>query len=558
MRFPRSSGSAAFARLVRHFLQKMVAASAFDLGVGPLLGLLAAPGMFSAVIMLEKYSALLSWVRGRLRDDLYVTSIPDKYLFLVIAMAVSAVVTVLKWDQVLPDSQDYLNFAPLPVSPRRILLSNATAVLVAVVVLALDVSAIPALLFPFFVAAAARSGFGVFLEFAATHLLCVGLASIFSIASVFALLGLASGILPRQAFRACSSWLRGGILLIWTALLWSAFDGPVWLRHLQHVPGSPLRYLPPLWYLALYQVLQHRGTPLLLDLAHYATTGLAVVLMLTVVTYLLTYRRRYASVLEGNTRPSRQVVLRVVLAGLDAFAPRRPGLGRAGHRFVVRALMRSETHRLTIAVAIGFGWMAAFQDGSGAALAMAYFLMLGLRIAFELPADLPGNWVFRVILNPRRNQAPEVARGVMLSFLVPLALAPSFAVTCFQAGWIRAFVHTLYVLALSATLVEILLSGYRKLPLTCPMPGFRDNFLVLCLTYFLGFLIFTRGGAALETWMGLEPWRFVLLPIAMALAWLWNQQRLAEARREGELEEDLTFESAAAAAVQRLDLSDTV
>lgn len=556
MWFRRSSGSVAFARLVGHFLRKMTRASALDLGVGPLLGLLAAPGMFGAVIMLEKYSALLNWVRGRLHDDLFVTSIPDKYLFLVVAMAVSGIVTVFKWDHILPDSQDYLNFAPLPISSWRILLANAAAILAAVLVLVLDVSAIPAVLFPLFVTAAARSDITVFLEFAATHLLCVGLAGVFSIASVFAVLGLASGILPRQAFRACSSYLRGGILLFWAALLFSAFDGPGLLRHLQRFPASPERYLPPLWYLALYQVMQHRATPLLLELAHYATTGLAVLLALTAATYLLSYRRRYASVLEGNTRRSRQVIFRVVLACLDAFAPRRPGLGRAGQRFVVRALLRSETHRLTIAMAVGFGWMAAFQDPAGAPFAMAYLLILGLRIAFELPADLPGNWIFRIILDPRCNHAAGVARRVIFSFLVPLVLAPSFAVACFQAGWSRAVVHILYVLALSATLVEVLLSGYRKLPLTCPMPGFRDNFLVLCLTQFLGFEIFTRGGAALETWMWPEPWRFALLPMAMVLAGRWNQGRLDEARREGELEEGLTFENAVVTAVQRLDLSD--
>src|SRR5579883_280272 len=82
-------------RLAAHFLHKMLYGSALDLGVGPLLGLLAAPGAFSAVIMLDKYSSLLAWVRGALRNDVYVTSIPDKHLFLVVAMAVSGIVTVI-------------------------------------------------------------------------------------------------------------------------------------------------------------------------------------------------------------------------------------------------------------------------------------------------------------------------------------------------------------------------------------------------------------------------------------------------------------------------------
>ena len=93
--------------------------------------------------MLDKYSAFLNWMRGHLRDDLYVTSIPDKYLFLTVAMAVTGIVTVLKWDQILPDAQDYLNFAPLPVRSRQILLANAVAILTAVLVVAVAVNAIP-------------------------------------------------------------------------------------------------------------------------------------------------------------------------------------------------------------------------------------------------------------------------------------------------------------------------------------------------------------------------------------------------------------------------------
>src|SRR3954451_5243482 len=159
-------------RLVAHFLTKMVrggqddASSELELGAGAMLGLLAAPGAFTSLLMLDKYSAFINWMRGHLRDDLYVTSIPDKYLFLTVAMAVAGIVTVLKWDQILPDTQDYLNFAPLPVTSRRILLANAVAIVTAVLVVALDVNLIPTLLFPMFVTAAARSAVQAFLPFA--------------------------------------------------------------------------------------------------------------------------------------------------------------------------------------------------------------------------------------------------------------------------------------------------------------------------------------------------------------------------------------------------------
>jgi hypothetical protein len=532
-----------FGRLVGHFLQKLVRggqneASELDLGAGILLGLLAAPGAFASMLMLDKYSAFLNWMRGALGQDLYVTSITDKHLFICVAMAVAGIVTVLKWDQILPDQQDYLNLAPLPVSSRRILFANALAILAAVVVVALDINLIPTVIFPMFVTAAARVSSLESLSFAAVHAGIVTLASIFSIASVFAVLGALSAILPRETFRSWSPWLRGALLLGLLALLVSGFAPP---------PAG--RFLPQSWFLGLYQVVQQRPTPFYLEVAPWALWGLAAVLAIDAVTYASSYRRRFAEVLESGKKPSDQPFLRLILRFFDLFAPKTAGFGRAAHRFIVRALLRGETHRLAIAVAIGLGWMA------GSALAAAYLLILGLRIAFELPAGVPANWIFRLTLDPQRAETAAVARRAMLAFLTPLVLAPALAVAWWQSGVVVAIGHTLYVLALSAILMEVLLAGYRKLPCACPMPGFRDNFLMLCLLQLVGFVIFTRIGAALEQWMWAAPWRFALVPLAMCAAWHWNRRRLSDAREAGELEEGLLFENTVVRAVTRLDLS---
>lgn len=550
-----------FGRLVRHFLDKLVrggqdpASSELELGAGAVIGALAAPGAFTSLLMLDKYSAFLNWMRGRLSDDLYVTSIPDKYLFVSIAMAIAGIVTVLKWDQVLPDGQDYLNFAPLPVSPWRILLANSVAILAAVTVVAVAVNAVPTFLFPIFVMSAARSTLTAAAQFALAHAACVLLASIFSIASVFAILGTFSAVLPRHAFRLWSPWLRGLLLLALIGLLLTGFAGATLVKSLHRSPDSWIGWLPSLWFLGLYQEAQHRTTPVLASIAPRAWAALGVAITLVLISYALSYRRRYAAVLESDVRRSRQRASRAILLFLDGFAPRRAGFGRGAHSFIVRALLRSETHRLTIAVALGLACMSALQDASGAALGSAYLLLLGLRIAFELPAGVPANWIFRVTLDAQQSATAAVARRVMLSFLTPLVLLP-----CFVAGWrssgpVAAIAHASYVLALSVVVMELLVDGYRKVPLTCPMPGFRDNFLMLCLILFVGFEFFTRAGDNLERWMWDQPWRFVLLPLAMAAAWQWNRRRLAEAREAGELEEGITFENSVARVVTRLDLS---
>ncbi len=553
-----------FVRLVRHFLDRLVrggndSSTEFELGIGGLLGLLAAPGAFSCLLMLDKYSTLLNWIRGRPRMDLYVASFPDKYLLVSLAMAVTGIVTVLKWDKILPDAQDYLNLAPLPLRPGAILLANAAAIAIAVLVFAMDVNGVSMIFFPLFVTAAAQTALPTFVAFAAVHAVCLLLASVFTFCAVFALLGTLAAVLPREAFRAISSWVRGMVLVAFLVLLVTGFSGPGLMLRLAGNAG--VRFLPSFWYAGLYQSWQHRATPALAGATALALPGLAAAFLWMVATYALSYRRRFAGVLEGGRRPSEQSILGAALAFLDLFSARAPGFPRACHRFVVRALLRNEAHRLSIAVSIGLAWLLALQDLSEglareAPLVAAYLLLLGLRVAFELPASVPANWVFRAVLDPRNNESAGVARQVMLSFLTPLVLVPCLAYSWWRWGFLAAVPHTVYVLALSLCLIEVLLAGYRKVPLTCPLPGFRDNLLVLCLLQVLGFEAFTHIGAGLERGILAQPALLPLVPAAMLAAWWWKQRRWREAVDAGEIEPGLLFENLRPRTVETLNLSD--
>jgi hypothetical protein len=243
---------------------------------------------------------------------------------------------------------------------------------------------------------------------------------------------------------------------------------------------------------------------------------------------------------------------------LDLFSAGAHGFLRASHRFTVRALLRNEAHRLTIAVAAGLGWLLAWREGPLAApLAAAYLLVLGLRLAFEMPAAARAAWIFRAVLDPRRHETLPVARLVILSFATPLVLLPALALAWWSSGPATAFLHLLYLLALVVCLMELQLAGYRKIPLTCPLPGFHDHLAMLCLVQLLGFEFFTRAGAAIEEWMLAAPLRFLLAPLAMLGAWHWNRLRLRDAREAGELEEGLTFDNIHIPVVERLNLEGT-
>jgi hypothetical protein len=365
-------------------------------------------------------------------------------------------------------------------------------------------------------------------------------------------------------------------MVAFIALLLSGFAGPALLHRLQSVSDSPVRWLPPMWYLSLYQSMQHRASPAMARLAPMAGIGVVVAFGLMALSYGLSYRRRFAGIMEGGRQPSNQPSLRFASAFLDWFSYRESGFPRASYRFITQTLLRNEAQRFWISVSLALGWLLAFQSASSALfhaaraadglpeaallaapLMTAYLLILGLRLAFELPAAISANWIFRSILNPQEHESRGVARRVMLAFLKPLVLLPYFALFLWLRGFPLAAFQTAYVLALSVCLIEFLLSGYRKIPFTCPMPGFRENLPLRCLLLFLGFVAFASLGAELERWMLVQPMCFLLLPAAMSAAWYWNRMRVKDAREAGELEVGLSFDSRLSPTVQQLKLFDS-
>src|ERR1051326_972449 len=342
-----------FGRLVSHFLLRLARGGKdgeddFELTLGPLLGILAAPGAISCFLLITKYSSLLNWLRGRLHVDMYTTSAPEKYMYIALAMSVCGIMTVLKWDHLLPDSQDYLNLAPLPVRSRTIFFANVSALLIAVLLVAVTVNGVPSILFPALVAAAGHLPGAAFLKFIGLHTFIVTLASIFAVSLAFALLGTLAAILPRAAFRACSPVVRGALLLAFLMLLATAPAG--W-----QVAGRFSHLLPSYWYLGLYQTLQDRATPGLARGAHLAWRGAAIAAVVAALSYTISYKRRFAAVLESAKGPSTRFA--PVFAVLDLFGGRAAGFERACHRFTVRALLRNETHRMVIALCVGMGWL---------------------------------------------------------------------------------------------------------------------------------------------------------------------------------------------------------
>src|SRR5580704_11467544 len=151
-------------------------AEGLDLGIGLVLTLLAMPGGFVSILLLNKYGTFLQWLRGAPNVDPLQIALPDEYFFIVLSMTVTGAVAVWRWDAIFPDRRDYMNLVPLPISTRSIFFANLVAVFFLVGLIATDVNAVSCVLFPM-VVAATQTKFLFFARFAAVHALGVLLAS---------------------------------------------------------------------------------------------------------------------------------------------------------------------------------------------------------------------------------------------------------------------------------------------------------------------------------------------------------------------------------------------
>jgi hypothetical protein len=92
------------------------------------------------------------------------------------------------------------------------------------------------------------------------HAAVVVLSSLFSFFAVFGVVGLLMSILLYRMFRQVSLYLRGLLIACLVGVLSTSFAVPSLVEHL---PQSPVRFLPSVWFLGLCQMLRGRASPAL-------------------------------------------------------------------------------------------------------------------------------------------------------------------------------------------------------------------------------------------------------------------------------------------------------
>jgi CubicO group peptidase (beta-lactamase class C family) len=332
-----------------------------------------------------------------------------------------------------------------------------------------------------------RGGVRGWVRMVVAYWLTMAAAGLFVFSVTVGLQSLAAAILPHRYFLRVSSALQLGVFctLVATYFLQPMVVTPTSLYEAQR--ESFFESAPSYWFLGLFQALS--GSPALAPLAERAVIGLLAVVIasacLCAVSYLRTLRRMAEA---PDLSPAIQVARRLPLAG-SAHAT-------AIVHFSARTLFRSAPHRVIYLfyLGIGFALSAVFlktpraQELAGdpglgswdqasmplivSSVVMMVCAVVGARLTFAMPRDLPANWIFRVM--PVRGGSRYLSARRCVFFL--LAAGPvwllSAAVFLSTWPWLPAVGHLLVLGLLAAILVEQCLTGTQRIPFTCSyLPG---------------------------------------------------------------------------------------
>jgi len=457
----------------------------------------------------------------------------DRYVFVAYAMIAMGLLMAFKWDSLFPDRRDYLILGSLPIRYRDLFFSKVKALL-----LFLSMFAVSANFFATLLSPGGRGRGPAWLNFTA-HAAGVFGGALFMILAFAAFQGVLIAGLPHRVFRRISPVIQmlSITILLTIFLIYPLIDGSI--RPLAARSSELMDYFPIFWFLGLYIFLLPGGdpNPIYGALALKALYALAAAGILCILTYAAAYKRHARSILEAEDavmRPHPGWRSRLS-AGIDRVLLEQP-VQRACFRFIGPILARSSKHQVFIAIylAVGFslGLSSLFTinpkaefpfaiSGNGMLalpLILSFFAVSGLRAAFNMPYQLPANWIFQVTdVGDSREHAAGTRKWVAFWGLLPLGV---FVSALEFAYWPLkdAVLHLLFESLVSGVLLQVLFFSFRKVPFTCSYYPGNKNLAILMGIYLYGFTTYSTTMVALEKWLVVDLRRlsgFVLLALGV-------------------------------------------
>jgi hypothetical protein len=471
---------------------------------------LVGPALFFPAQFIAKYPFIRRYHPSQLENAFW----DDRLLFLMLSAGAMGVVSVVLWDTLFPARRDAFVLTPLPVSLPVQMLGRLLGLLTLCVAFVVALNGVPSITFPVVTSA----GFLEMPRGMIAHFVSTAAADAFVFFGVTALQGLVILALGRGAASKLASIAQTGAVVM--LLLGLFFMGG--LRDLTKdailradSTDPALMLLPTAWFLGLYEFMTGSPRPIMNVLALRAIVAAVVPMAITVGIYAFGYQRLLARAVETPNRSTRSLLTSAASRLVRVFVVRRPE-EQAICGFVLRAIARNGRHNMLASIYVGvalalmisfvlpdflrFG-SAAFANPTVTALALPLALSVGLavgvRILITIPAEMGARWVFMTApITPRRADA--AAHKALLLLVLPAVVATALLTAGPLWGLRVAALHAIYCSGLALLLCEVLLLGYRGVPLTRPYVPGASRFHLLWAVYLSIFLTYTFTSATLE------------------------------------------------------------
>jgi len=507
---------------------------------------LGAPGFVLALELGRAY--IHAWHASR--ASLFDSIMRDQLLYVTYSMMALGLIALMVWEGVFPDRRDVRILGVLPLSTRthvagRLAALGAFATLFSVGINLPSAVAYGLVLFVYEAAAGP-------LRIVAAHLMATAMAGLFAFFLVILAQGVLLNAFGRTIARRLALVLQSVfVVVVLQALIFVPFIGSVVGAAFRTDERSIVAWLPPAWFLALYDVLAGTRRSLHGTVALTAVVATTAVVVVGTALIASSYRRLVRIALET---PDGGGDGQKTLFGLFGRFSRalagvlRPGpVQRAVAGFTLRSLGRSRTHLMLLATYLGIAAALIvsalirlvaseerpFETPSVALLSMPlvlyFFTLVGMRALFGIPIEIKANWVFRLYaLEDCLHEAVAGARlALLLAVVAPIAIAAGLlgmALWGLGAGAVQLGVTG----ALGILLVDVLLVGLRKIPFACTYYPGRSRAPTLWPFFVMAFVAYAYvlAGAERDAMTSGRALGIFVVALAVAIAGLARLRRL--------------------------------
>jgi hypothetical protein len=449
-------------------------------------------------------------------EFLRMTSATDMVFAFGVTMISVGLIAAVVWHSLLLDRRDALVLGSLPLRPRTVLTAKIAALVAFFGIVFAGIHPLAAVSYGLHLGtpiAGAAFGFKV----AAAYLLVSILCGVFVIGVVIGAQAVLLTLLGPRLFERVTPTLQMALVaatvLLFVALPFVAGEvtGPVYA--LRPASYRSVIWAPPVWFFGLYETLLGTPLPILHALGEKALYASGASAFVALAAYPLAYRRVAAAAIAGIGSRARQPLTARLAAGIPRLLARDP-VSRATIQFAMATIGRVGLHRLVLAMAIGVALafilpiVGANLGGRpprptmglmAAPMVLMVFGVIGLRVAFALPADLPANWLFRTSAGSMRQAHRSGARRFLwfAGIAVPLTLTlPAIGVLW---GVPVLLAHAIVCVSAGLLVVEIAIRRFEGVPCTMAFEPGRAKLQARWPMYFIGLTMLLITVPGLET-----------------------------------------------------------